>query len=327
MESEQVFYDVIWAKNKFYAVGGLGIFGDVSGFFSTFDGETWTELESDVLRGRINGYELNSIVYSGGTFIAAGSGILVSKDGSNWHVADKHCGYTTVISTTNHFYAFNQDGRIVSSLIGEKWDELCLSAVGLNDLVSNGKQYVAVGDGIYFSEDQKKWIEFSYPNSIYSLFKIEMNAIILAKGKYIVVGNNGLILTSVNGRDWNSQISNTQNDLVDISYGNDKYVAVGRSGTILVSSDAIKWSLVKYPSSENDIINKNIYCVTWAGNQFVATGDIFSFLTSTDGIKWIARDFDAFVAFESIAWGAKKYIGYYVKNYTTCDFLYFKGWY
>ena len=58
-----------------------------------------------------------------------------------------------------------------------------------------------------------------------------------SSGLFVVVGDNGTILTSSDGTTWTSRTSGTSNGLYNIFYGNSTFVAVGHSGTILTSSD------------------------------------------------------------------------------------------
>ena len=69
---------------------------------------------------------------------------------------------------------------------------------------------------------------------------------------YVVVGVDGVILTSPDARVWTPRISGTSDDLVGIEYdGTGLYVAVGTDGTILSSNDAITWTPRTSPIIQN----------------------------------------------------------------------------
>jgi hypothetical protein len=70
----------------------------------------------------------------------------------------------------------------------------------------------------------------------------KLNRIIYANGQFIAVGDGGVILTSTNGINWNSQASGTTNDLLAAAYGSGHYVASGRAGQLTISSNAVSWS-------------------------------------------------------------------------------------
>jgi hypothetical protein len=54
-------------------------------------------------------------------------------------------------------------------------------------------------------------------------------------GLFVVVGDDGAILTSPDGLNWTVQTSGTGIDLYGVAYGNGTFVAVGDDGAILTS--------------------------------------------------------------------------------------------
>ena len=67
----------------------------------------------------------------------------------------------------------------------------------------------------------------------------------------MIFGNNGTILTSLDGIDWNVRDSGTFNNLPAGTYGNGTFVAVGRNGTIITSTDAVTWTSRTSGTSEH----------------------------------------------------------------------------
>ncbi|MEA3309715.1 MAG: hypothetical protein U9Q70_09425, partial [Chloroflexota bacterium] len=55
--------------------------------------------------------------------------------------------------------------------------------------------------------------------------------------QFVVMGDDGTILTSSNGANWTADTSGTSNTLSGITYGDGLFVAVGAYGTILTSPD------------------------------------------------------------------------------------------
>ncbi len=101
-------------------------------------------------------------------------------------------------------------------------------------------------------------------------------------GKFVAVGENGNIMTSVDGRAWTAQNSTTIRWLLSVTYSPDLklYVAVGDAGTILSSPDAITWTL---RSSTGARLNGVLYAV----DRFVAVGESGTVRTSVDGANWV----------------------------------------
>ncbi len=58
------------------------------------------------------------------------------------------------------------------------------------------------------------------------------------KANFVAVGEHGAILTSPDGRTWNSEKSVTNESLRAVVYGKDTFIAVGDKGVILTSPDA-----------------------------------------------------------------------------------------
>jgi uncharacterized delta-60 repeat protein len=62
-------------------------------------------------------------------------------------------------------------------------------------------------------------------------------------GRFIVVGDRGVILTSDDkGATWTRRSSGTSTRLNAVAYGNGWWIAVGEQGVVLVSSDGITWA-------------------------------------------------------------------------------------
>ena len=61
---------------------------------------------------------------------------------------------------------------------------------------------------------------------------------------WVIVGDQGTVLTSSNRVDWKSRNSGTSQDLQAVAADNQEWIAVGRAGTILRSPDGFTWSRV-----------------------------------------------------------------------------------
>lgn len=140
------------------------------------------------------------------------------------------------------------------------------------------------------------------------------------QGLYIVVGDDGIIKTSTDLKEWNVQDSGTKEYLFGCTWGNGKFVAVGFNGTIVYSEDGKKWLKV------NGGEGIDFEDVTWGNGKFIAVGckypmkgkdDLRYILSSTDGIQWK-------IAFENkgdFSWNQIKYINNQYIAYGFCDTL------
>jgi len=127
-----------------------------------------------------------------------------------------------------------------------------------------------------------------------------LNDIVWSGTQFVVVGNNGVVLTSPDGINWTQKNSGTSYDLLGVVWSGTQYVAVGGNNTILASNDAETWAprVSGLPfSTINDVV--------WTGTQFVAVGDISGWdgfiLTSPDGTNWTQRTLPSGINLRSIA--------------------------
>lgn len=78
--------------------------------------------------------------------------------------------------------------------------------------------------------------------------------------------NNGVILTSSDGANWNNQSSGIQGLLVGVAYGNQAFVAVGCGGVILTSQNGQTWT------SQSSGTQDDFLQVTYGNDTFVVAG-------------------------------------------------------
>jgi photosystem II stability/assembly factor-like uncharacterized protein len=101
-------------------------------------------------------------------------------------------------------------------------------------------------------------------------------------GKYVAVGDYGLIRTSSDGMAWNAQVNETtqSQSLTSVIYANGRFVAVGYEGRILTSTDGLTWT--KRASGTT----KALTAVTFGNGKYVAVGFNGAILTSLDATTW-----------------------------------------
>ena len=108
----------------------------------------------------------------------------------------------------------------------------------------------------------------------------QTNQTVVESPLFVVVGENGFILTSSNALEWVQRTSGTTSILSDAIYGNGYYVVVGNT-RILRSSDGITWSF----TTNSAYLYRAAYC----SGVFKATGKNGAIWTSADGLTWTAE--------------------------------------
>ena len=112
------------------------------------------------------------------------------------------------------------------------------------------------------------------------------NAVTYGGGKFVAVGNNGVIKTSSDGIHWTSRTSNTTDNLYGVDYGINEYTTVatyvvcGENGTIMTSPDAINWT------AQSSGTDHTLYSVIHDYRRFVAVGVNGTIVAGPDGVTW-----------------------------------------
>ena len=117
--------------------------------------------------------------------------------------------------------------------------------------------------------------------------KSNLRATAYANGRWVAVGDNGVIYTSTNTIDWVPCANSSTVGLTDVAYGNGLWVAVGAAGTILTSTDGLNWTPRSAPTSVA------LKAVAFGAGRWVAVGsesNVGSIITSTDGTSWGSLD-------------------------------------
>jgi hypothetical protein len=128
------------------------------------------------------------------------------------------------------------------------------NSVAINDRTTpfiSGLLFVAVGNNgnIIYSSDAEIWARaLSIPSTR------NLNKIIWDSFRFVVVGNNATILTSVNGiTGWEKINANITDDLVNIRYEYGIYIALNSAGELLFSYNLSHW--VKRSTNQQNPIN------------------------------------------------------------------------
>ena len=126
-------------------------------------------------------------------------------------------------------------------------------------------------------------------------------------GQWVAVGEQGTILTSMDGTAWTVRSSGfPARWLVGVGYGtpggSGLWVVVGESGLILTSPDAVTWTARR-------TAGPRINAVSYGNGTFVAADDAGSTYYSLDGITWNGSFFGARTTFvRGLVYGAPHFV-------------------
>lgn len=287
----QVVYDVTLNGGTYIFVCGNGV------VLKTFDlnfFETGTSL---------NTFNLYDISNSDTKFIAVteDGNIVESKDSINW--TNQNIGNTTrlvrVKKIGNLFFALGDTGTYLFSYDATNWTKKSISTTyTLKDIIGNSDNtlFTIIGTAgkIYTSPDltiTTPIITERVSNTSQDLTQIVYDVDSLYS-KYVVVGNTGTILYSIDSITWT--VNNyTSNGYLTTSAGLN--IIFGDNGLVLTSTDLKTWT--KRTSNTTN----NLTCGVISSNgTIVIGGSNGTIITSTDGITWTVRTSGVSVTFNSI---------------------------
>lgn len=110
-----------------------------------------------------------------------------------------------------------------------------------------------------------------------------LQAAVWSGTQFVVVGQNGMVLTSPDGVGWTVRSSGSTAALTGVVWTGAQFVVVGDGGVIRTSSDGIAWT------GRTSGTTKNLKALAWTGTSLVAVGDEGMVLTSSTGSTWTAR--------------------------------------
>lgn len=286
-------HDVLFADGRFYAVGTGGT------ILSSTNGRQWRSQSMGIgsysfrklafAKDRLAAlpsylpYERGGGVFSCGSVGGEWRFDQISSHGDVTHLLFAHGRHIAVlgwggwdgtqgVSVTQIFWS--DDYAVWHQVLPPLPANTTISA-----MASNGNATVAVGSGIWSSFDGMSWTAVSLQGHP----TMALNMVCANNGRFIAVGDLGLILQSADGFSWETATTVSNHDFVDIAPGMNGYVAItGRA--ILHSPDLALWSEVAF-SPGGDL------CALAYGNgTYVAVTDRGVILASDDGVHWDAAD-------------------------------------
>ena len=128
-----------------------------------------------------------------------------------------------------------------------------------------------------------------------------LRGIVAVGTTFVAVGDGGTIRSTADAVTWNDLVSNTTANLNAIGFGTGRYVAVGDGGVLVDSiNDGVTWTpktiegagslrAIAYGNSNNNVDNGGVFPI----NTFVAVGDGGKAVVSTDGgANWTVKTLD-----------------------------------
>lgn len=234
----------------------FGVFPDVSNINSvifngnryvlvTDSGQVIYSTEKQPWSIKISASEaLNNVIWSFelGEFFAVGAsgGIYKSGEDLNFiriHLSDNEINSIAAIEEadgTDRLVAVGKD-EILYSTNGYSWTSLQNDGKTLNDVAARAGLFVAVGDNVIgVSSNGTSWILNS---SAYFLNDVTY---LPGAGRFIAVGNGGVILSSSDGVSWVASSINQDISTIDLNGVHSRasvVIVVGNNGAVLFSND------------------------------------------------------------------------------------------
>jgi len=279
-----------------YAGGRFLLVGSSGTVFTSNDGSQW------IKRNPGTTLRLVDVDYGNGAYVAVGvrGTIARTSDLIHWSVfnAGTPDRLEGVVFAQNKFTAVGESGTTLIAPNGTSWmgqgrgthldlDGITtgpggvVMAVGKNGTVvttTNGIDLNIFDAGVTNDLHGVAFVPYSESAAGGSPGKI---------GRYVAVGDDGIIITSDDGFTWIRQTSPTNTALKAVTYGRGLFVVVGALRTILTSSNAVAWNAEPTPTFSLDLND-----VAYGNGMFVVAGDggyNRASLISADGHNWTMK--------------------------------------
>lgn len=278
-------FDITWSGEKFVVVGSGGM------VLTSPDGIQWSQQATGTIMS------LLSVIWTGSEFAAVGSGVnrknvvITSPDGVTWDVQETQIEgpLADIVWAGTQFVAVggNAGSIIITSPDGDTWTEQN-HGLGAKDrffwkgVAWSGERYVAVGTTISDTGSGYQSMVISSPDAVdwtvrktvHNVTLEHLDAIVWSGSQFVAVGENGRILTSLDGLTWEDHSVAKSVHLGDVIWTGQQFVAACGYNPILQSTDGKQWS----PKSQKQV--RAIRSVAYSGQRYVAVGEMATILSS-----------------------------------------------
>ncbi|RAV01708.1 cadherin-like beta sandwich domain-containing protein [Paenibacillus sp. YN15] len=276
---------VVFGGGQFFAAGESG------GVAASEDGASWTAAAAGTNTRHLLGAAYGSTPEGAYKYLVVGENgtLQLSVDGkSGWSSFTSNAtAYRTAVygasSGGSKFLAAGDNGQIRAhtGVVGASWSNkspagVTASVYGaasgpVTDEGGTKNGFVIVGaQGLVMTNTDAQtasgaWISRTPPG-----FNGQLNGVAYLNGRYIAVGDGGIVALSQDGVSWTvltPEQTGTEQSLRAVAYGDGVYMAVGDNGTILSSPDGLGWT------AEASGTSGRLRSVAYGQGRFVAVGD------------------------------------------------------
>lgn len=260
------------------------------------DGVNWDLAAEWAEKGGDDRNNLISVAYGNGTFVVVGGGvtdkngpggrILTSADGKEWK---EHTGLKfrvhPVLFGQGRFVAGGPDYRLLHSTDGAKWEtggKIAEPAATHFRMGAFGNgSFVFAGNGRK-SEQEIHWVVTSKDGTAIENERTDLppvRAMTYGNGRFVVVGPDGLRMSSADGSKWEHEVKEAKVTLDSVVWTGKEFLASG-SGKGYASADGKTWTPWPKPVPCS-VLYANAERQVWIGTSW--PGQMWS---STDGVEW-----------------------------------------
>lgn len=202
-------------------------------------------------------------------------------------------GLSSVVWDGRTFVAVGSKRTILRSNDGLVWQQQASNA----DVCF---QSLGAGNGIFLalthcsttliSEDGIQWEPRRSPGGI-------VRSAAFGKGRFVTVGESGMIFVSSNAASWKSCAGKIPESLLCVRFGEDKFVAVGAQGAIMSSPDGCAWT------RQDSGTSRRLQGLATGNGLWVAVGTGGTILSSREGGHWTPCESGTEDCLQAIAFG------------------------
>jgi hypothetical protein len=240
-----------------------------------------------------------AVSFANGRFFALGETIEISEDGVTWTpiVDGPYPPPSSIVYGNGRYVGMNSYGVIATSSDGLTWTGETRGFADMRGLAYGNGRYVAVAERRTWSSlDGEVWSPVPGPAAM------QPAAIKWANGTFVVVGDDGELLTSRDGTTW-ARVVVTTNDLRAVIHDGTRFVVAGEQ-TTLISTNGIQWQQIVSPEL------RAVRALAFGGGIYLSSRFVLledSMKVSTNAVDWQSVPSGPLV--NSLAYGNGKFVG------------------
>ncbi len=336
---------VVYAGGKFFSYG-------YDYMLVSEEGDVWKEAE--IVNDEYNFYLADNILWNGNKYYCyTPDAILSSADGIEWTLVQDEISYNTssagiynnkvYATVVEHYDKKSSSYSLRVTEDGEKWSKIGSNFDGyINKMIYDNNKYALLGaalykDGskLYTSSNGKIWNTYTFTNYI--------SDIAINSRRYVVVGDDGYIASSIDGKKWTQAAIDTTCEFYKVIWNGSSFIALANYEAYY-SKDGLKWTKLTDINPRNtylyetkldkigdntficyddviitidknnkistyDEISEYFYSIKNINNKYIAVGER-NVAVSEDGLNWNynTTDLDVYTSFVDVVWLKDKYV-------------------